>query len=190
MSIYEAKKINGSHVWKELQDYIKRNYQDAAIVHGSSLKNRQIRYYIQENADNSELITTIKKGDLVIFTWLRKNSTTMENSPFEDNVMFYSKKRDEYSPEFISYVLKHGQLVRAFEYKGGTAAWLYELKSADKSAKDPPREDIFSNFSLFGVWGIVCNGWNYSSLRNLMEKFVSAEQANSIQVKCSSSSKY
>lgn len=187
LSIYEVKKINGFHVWKELQEYIKKNYQDATAVHGSNHKNRQIRYYIQEDADNSELITTIKKGDLVIFTWLYKNSTIMENSPFEDNVMFYSKKRYEFSPEFISYVLKHGQLVKTFEYKGGTAAWIYEIKSLDKNVRDPIKEDIFSNFSLFGVWNIVCKGWNYISFRSIIEKFATTEQTNSIQLKCISS---
>ena len=105
----------------------------------------------------------------------------IENSPFEDNVLLYSHKRTEYSPEFISYILKHGQLVKTFEYKGGTAAQIYEIKSIDKNVRDPIKEDIFSNIKLFGVW-------NKEQLRVIIKRIVSVDQATSIQNKCMYSS--
>ena len=184
-SIYEINKTSGFHVWTELADYIKKNYPEEITVHGSLHKNRFIGYYIR-NADNHELVTSLKKGDLVIFTWLYNNTTIMENSPFEDNVMTYRKKRSEFSSEFISYVTKHGELIKTFEYKQGTAAWLYEIKSTDRNVKDAVKEDPFAKTSLFGVWNIVCKVWNKENIRVYIEKITSRDYALAIQIKCKS----
>lgn len=184
-SVYEINKEINFRVWSEAGTYINTQYPADVTIHGSFHKNRLVRYYLQESADNSEFIGTLKNGDLVVFTWLNNSSTILENSPFEDKSIFFDAKHTEYNEEFIDYVKKHGKLVKTFNYKGRTAFWLYEIKSTGPHKEDKVKKEYLVRTSLFGIWYFVCNQWGKDSLtQKIMYKLLSEEQIGAINIKC------
>ncbi len=170
-------------VWTKAGEFVHENYPDAK-VHGSHHKNRLVRYYIQEGADNSEFIGTLKEKDLVVFTWLSNNSTIMENSPYEDESLLHTAKHTEYDKDFTDYVKKHGRLVKNFDYNKGTALWIYEITSTGSHKEDKVKEGYTVNSPIFGLWNILCRKWEDKSINTRMRNFLSKEQIDAIEKKC------
>lgn len=184
-TVYEIGKDLDFHVWSEAGKYIKEKYPANTVVHGSFHKNRIVKYYTQESADNSEFIGTLKKGDLVVFVWLNEGSTILDNSPYEDRSTFFKYNRTEFDNDFINYVQKHGTLIKTFDYKGKTALWLYEIKSVGAHKEDKQKEEYLQKTSLFGIWNFMCKKWSYESfVKKIMYRLLSKEQIEGVNVKC------
>lgn len=191
--IYQANDFN---TWTEVGNYIEKNYDSSVKVHSGYIRNRQIKTHIGREIVSSLDIGDLNKGDLVISAFLEENSTVLENSPFEDkSTIFrnkYAGKRNrmmEFGPDYYKYVTSHGNPVKTFGYKGGTAVWMFEITSA----KD---KDLYKNTGisgsldtkteLFGLWDFVCSNWNKDSLiKDAIMAITSGQQKTEIEKRCS-----
>ncbi len=183
-STYEINNNLNFDLWRQAGAYVKTYYPDARI-HDSFHKHRLVSYYISPSPDNSEYISTLKKSDLVIFTWLDENSTVLENSPFEDKSLFFDFVRKEYDQDFIDYVKKHGKLVKSFDYKEKTAIWIYQITSTGEHRPDSVKEEHLQKSSLFGIWDYVCkNRGKEPWIKKMMNSFLSQSQLVAADVKC------
>lgn len=187
-SIYNVERVHDFNVWGEVGNYIDANYPKNTIVHTGFFKHWQVQHYVPREIDGTRKASTLKAGDLVIFTVLSENTTILENSPFEEKSTLWKRnpyKELDYSREFEEYVLKHGKLVKTFEYKGGTAAWLYQMKSAGKPVDVLVEIDPLLTNRFFGIWDFICENWNKDNwVKSMLSKLFSETQENEVANKC------
>lgn len=185
-SVYEINKIKDYHPWSDLAYYLKFNYPNAA-VHGSPTKGKIVKYYLP-GADYSGKIESLKKNDLVVFTWLYNNTTTLGDYPTDEQMIFYPKRhyQTDYSPEFTMYVLRNGQLIKTFEFKRKTTMWLYQIKTIGPYEKyEEKTESMEDKVKIYAVWGFICKGWNKNSIvKSIMLKVFSRDQLATVNKKC------
>ncbi len=190
--IYQTHDFN---VWTKVGDYIEKNYDKSVKIHSGYIRNRQIKTHVPRDIDSSLRINALNKGDLVIFAFLNENSTILENSPFEDkSTLFENKfaaKRSrnlEFSPDYYKYVLEHGALVKTFDYKKGTAVWIYKMNDVKDKNLYPYKEligTVLKDTKLFGLWDVICTSWNKGNLIDIViKKILSSQQSREISAKC------
>jgi len=197
-TIYTVYQTHDFDIWSQVSDYIEKNYDSSVRVHAGYIRNRQIKTHLSRGLDLSLNISTLNKGDLVIFAFLYENSTILDNSPLEDkSTLFENKlagKRNrnlEFGSDYYRYVLDHGKLVKTFEYKGGTSVWIYQINSTkDKNLYENHGfegliGDQVTETKLFGLWHIICGSWNKDNLMDRIFKNIASDhQKVEIEARC------
>ena len=203
-TVFEIHQTHDFNVWGQVGDYIEKNYDSSVKVHAGYVKNRQVKTHLTRNIETSLSISSLNKGDLVIFAFLYENTTILEDTPFQDKSTLFENKfagrksrSVEFRPDYYKYVLEHGTLVKTFEYKGKTAVWIYQIKNTnDKGSYEDNPLDILAisgwkqleNSSIFGLWDVICDNFGKDNLINsIIDYLASGQQKKEIEMHCSKS---